>query len=192
MEEKVKIKFKKLNENAEVPKIAYEDSGCFDFKCVGGYYDPENKTIVYRLGISTEFPIDKILNLFPRSSIANLDLILTNCVGQIDANYRGEILTKFKFTESIEFADLILFDFINGIAYVYGQEITIVKKKYLFGLLTLDTLEHTTKKLQLKIYKIGDAVCQGRLSDVISAEFEECEELTETTRGTGGYGSSNK
>jgi dUTP pyrophosphatase len=34
--------------------------------------------------------------LFPRSSIANKDITLSNSVGVIDAGYRGELMAKFK------------------------------------------------------------------------------------------------
>jgi dUTP pyrophosphatase len=33
--------------------------------------------------------------LFPRSSIFRKELLLTNCVGVVDADYRGEVFFKF-------------------------------------------------------------------------------------------------
>lgn len=41
-------------------------------------------------------------------------------------------------------------------------------------------------------YKAGDRVGQGFLQEVIPVEFEEVETLSETKRGTGGYGSTGK
>ena len=34
--------------------------------------------------------------IFPRSSNAKYDLLLTNCVGVIDSTYRGEVMFKFR------------------------------------------------------------------------------------------------
>jgi dUTP pyrophosphatase len=33
--------------------------------------------------------------LFPRSSVRNMDLVMSNCVGVIDAGYLGEIMATF-------------------------------------------------------------------------------------------------
>ena len=42
----------------------------------------------------------------------------------------------------------------------------------------------------LPIYKVGDRVCQLALSIAPKIEFELVEELTDTERGAGGYGST--
>ena len=39
-------------------------------------------------------------------------------------------------------------------------------------------------------FKVGDRIGQIYLEEVIPIEFEEVEELSETIRGTGGFGSS--
>ena len=41
-------------------------------------------------------------------------------------------------------------------------------------------------------YKVGDRIGQIYLEEVIPIEFEEVEELSQTERGTGGFGSTNK
>ena len=41
-------------------------------------------------------------------------------------------------------------------------------------------------------YKIGDRVCQIKLGDAEIMDFEEVDELSETERGTGGFGSTGK
>lgn len=41
-------------------------------------------------------------------------------------------------------------------------------------------------------YKVGDRVCQGKIERVLIAEFVEVEELSDTSRGEGGFGSTNK
>lgn len=41
-------------------------------------------------------------------------------------------------------------------------------------------------------YEVGDRICQIKIGITGSMEFEEVNELSETERGTGGYGSTNK
>ena len=40
--------------------------------------------------------------VFPRSSVRNQDLILSNCVGVIDSGYRGELQATFKKTNGLD------------------------------------------------------------------------------------------
>ena len=40
-------------------------------------------------------------------------------------------------------------------------------------------------------YKVGDRIGQVYLEEVIPIEFEEVKKLSETKRGTGGFGSTN-
>lgn len=49
-----------------------------------------------------------------------------------------------------------------------------------------------TKEGNREIYNVGDRVAQAVLVPVSLCEFEEADELTETTRGEGGHGSSGK
>ena len=41
-------------------------------------------------------------------------------------------------------------------------------------------------------YKVGDRIAQCYLEEVIPMEFEEVDELSNTDRGSGGFGSTNK
>lgn len=50
--------------------------------------------------------IDYDILAFPRSSISKYNLILANCVGLIDADYRGEVLLRFKYMWQPEDIDL--------------------------------------------------------------------------------------
>jgi len=56
-----------------------------------------NKSFIeYRTGLSFEIPKNYVLLIFPRSSVSNKDLILSNCVGVLDSSYRGELIIRFK------------------------------------------------------------------------------------------------
>ena len=41
--------------------------------------------------------IDHDVLAFPRSSVSKYNLILANCIGLVDADYRGEVLLRFKY-----------------------------------------------------------------------------------------------
>jgi dUTP pyrophosphatase len=49
-----------------------------------------------------EIPSGYVGLVFPRSSVRNQDLILSNCVGVIDSGYRGEIQATFKKTMGMD------------------------------------------------------------------------------------------
>lgn len=57
-------------------------------------YDGEN--VVYKSGIAMSIPQGHVGLLFPRSSNAKMQLLLTNSVGVIDSGYRGDIMAKFR------------------------------------------------------------------------------------------------
>ena len=41
--------------------------------------------------------LDYDILAFPRSSVSKYNLVLANCIGLIDADYRGEVLIRFKY-----------------------------------------------------------------------------------------------
>lgn len=54
--------------------------------------------LVYHTDIAVEIPTGYVGLLMPKSSIAERSLILTNGIGCIDSDYRGELKAKFKIT----------------------------------------------------------------------------------------------
>jgi dUTP pyrophosphatase len=90
----MKVNFKKLHENAELPFYAKEGDAGMDMKCVD--FDLGKDIITYKTGIAVEIPDGYVGLIFPRSSIRKTGLILTNSVGVIDSGYRGEIMASFK------------------------------------------------------------------------------------------------
>jgi dUTP pyrophosphatase len=53
--------------------------------------------IEYGTGLQLEIPYGYVGLIYPRSSISNTGLILSNGVGVIDSGYRGEIKVRFKY-----------------------------------------------------------------------------------------------
>lgn len=144
----MKVKIKKLVDNAVIPAYATEGSAGMDITATSVSFDKDNN-VVYGCGLAFEIPKGYVGLLFPRSSNAKKDLLLSNSVGCLDSDFRGEVLFKFKRTKKGWF-----------------------KKE--------------------KIYEVGDRIGQIIIIKHPTIEFVESEKLSETERGTGGYGHTGK
>lgn len=95
----LKIKLKKLHEDAKMPFKATENSGCFDLFCLKSeHYINENATeyVVYHTGIALELSKGYDAIIIPRSSVRKTGMMMANSIGYIDNDYRGEIQVTFK------------------------------------------------------------------------------------------------
>lgn len=111
-------------------------------------------------GIGVEL-IDYDILAFPRSSVSKYNLVLANCIGLIDADYRGEVMLRFK--------------------YIWQPEdLTINTNNSLEGVVNNE-----------RIYKKGDKICQLKVTKVENVEFVLVNELDSTNRGEGGFGSTD-
>jgi dUTP pyrophosphatase len=138
---KVKIKFKKLNERAEIPFYAKDGDAGMDL--IATTLVRTGKFSEYGTDLAVEIPRGYVGLLFPRSSISNTDHFLRNSVGVIDSGYRGEI-----------------------------------------------KLRMSIPALGEKEYIMGDKVGQLIIMKLPWVEIEEVEELSDTDRGEGGFGST--
>ena len=105
--------------------------------------------------------IDYDILAFPRSSVSKYNLVLANCIGLIDADYRGEVLLRFK--------------------YIWQPEDYKIR--------TDNLLEGNVNSI--KLYNKGNKVCQLKVTKVENVEFVLVYELDSTTRGDGGFGSTD-
>lgn len=140
----MKVKIKRLDKSAVIPKYAKEGDAGLDLTATA-YKINEKGQYVYTSDLALEIPDGYVGLLFPRSSICKKDLEMTNSVGVIDSNYRGPIKSVFN-----------------------------------------PTCEDP------EIYELGERFAQLIIIPYPKIEFEEVEELSETNRGTGGYGSTGK
>jgi dUTP pyrophosphatase len=101
------------------------------------------------------------LDLRPRSSVSKYNLILANCIGLLDNDYRGMVLARFSYTWQPE--DL-----------TWGLQ---NEKNCIFGTPNMT-----------KIYKKGDDLAQLVGAMTIDLEFEFKDDLNKTQRGEGGFG----
>ncbi|HLS11781.1 MAG TPA: hypothetical protein VK050_06430 [Flavobacteriaceae bacterium] len=120
----MKVKIKKLHEQAKMPFKKHSADAGFDLYATSRVNEGGN--IVYGTGLAFEIPEGFVGLVFPRSSIANKTIALSNAVGVIDASYRGEVTFKFKPTLTIasnkNFAGIEVGCIING-SYNIGERI---------------------------------------------------------------------
>lgn len=141
------IKFKKLNEKAVVPTYSKKGDAGLDLTAISYKHDYLEGSFIYGTGLSFEIPQGYVGLIFPRSSIAKKDFILSNHVGVIDSSYRGEVFFKFK-------------------AY--------------------------DKKNVGPMYVTGDRIGQLLIIPYPQIELIEVNELSNTERGSGGFGSTGE
>ncbi len=98
--------------------------------------------------------------LHPRSSISKYNLMLKNGIGLADADFRGGLILRFAYLWQPEDLELVF----------GGPPLGEVNKN--------------------KIYQKGDKIAQLVFEPTTQVEFEVVDELTETNRGSGGFGSS--
>lgn len=92
----MKVKIKKLTDNALIPQYAKPGDAGMDLTATSYCYDATNDNHVYGTGLAVEIPEGFVGLVFPRSSNRKTFHYLTNHVGVIDSGYRGEIILTFK------------------------------------------------------------------------------------------------
>jgi dUTP pyrophosphatase len=107
--------------------------------------------------------------IHPRSSISKYNLILANSVGLVDNDYRGMVICRFKYIWQPE-------DFIWGS--INDKEANI--SRIVSGYINPE-----------KIYKKGDKIAQLVFEPTVQVEFELVDDLNNTERGEGGFGSTD-
>jgi dUTP pyrophosphatase len=163
------IGYKKLVPEAQAPYQKYITDAGYDLTAVS--INETEDYIEYGTGIALEIPTGMVGLVFPRSSVTGNDLMLKNCVGVIDSQYRGEIRCRFARIPSTEFKDLLLW--------------------------TEDVMKEIRGRIEIvwskeKQYKIGDRVCQIIFLTLPELKLIEKQELSTTDRGEGGFGHTGK
>lgn len=89
------MKIKKLHQDAVVPKYATAGAAAFDLCALEAGHTMLGKTVTTRTGLAFEVPEDHVMLVFSRSGHGfKNDVRLSNCVGVIDSDYRGEVQVK--------------------------------------------------------------------------------------------------
>ena len=138
------VKFKKVYEDAVLPYYGTEESAGLDCTVYSSEYLKNSNIVKYYLGFAVEIPKGYVGLIFPRSSVYKCNITMSNCVGVIDSDYRGEVTAMFY------------------------------------------------TNLLSNPYKEGERCCQLIIIPYPKIEVIEATELSETKRGTGGYGSTGR
>jgi dUTP pyrophosphatase len=88
------IKYSLHHELAVAPSYANSTDGAMDLTAVSA--EATDRYIEYDTGVKLAIPAGYVGLVFPRSSISNIALILSNSVGVIDHNYSGTIKFRFR------------------------------------------------------------------------------------------------
>ena len=148
----MQIKFQKFCPEAKAPVRATDGSAGYDLFAVQVDYLPLCLLLCHS-GIAVEIPRGYVGLLFPRSSIVKIEQRMSNAVGVIDSDYRGEITGVF------------------DIRSTYSE----------------DGFPRTPT-----VYRPGERFAQLVIVPIPDVEYIEVEELSETERGAGGYGSTGR
>lgn len=137
------INVKKLHPDATLPTYGTAGAACFDLS-VASINDVGINKSVYGTGLSFEIPKDHVMLVFSRSGHGFKDDIrLSNCVGVIDSDYRGEVKVKLRGDSA--------------------------------------TWPH---------FNQGDRIAQAMILPIQQVSFALVDELSDTDRGVGGFGST--
>lgn len=143
------MRIKKLHEKAVVPHYATEGSAGLDLTVISDedtIIIPYQSTMLCRTGLSFEIPKGYVGLIYIRSSVGSkLDLVLSNQVGVIDSDYRGEVMLPLR---------------------NLGRSARVIEN--------------------------GTRVAQMVITPINQVDIEVTEELSETKRGDGGFGSTGK
>jgi dUTP pyrophosphatase len=144
---KLTVKIKKLHPDAIVPEYASIGAGCFDLHSIeNGIVRSDWGSLIIKTGLVFEVPDGYVMLIYSRSGHAmTYNARLSNCVGVIDSDYRGEVMIR------------------------------------------LIQDEDTSKPLCIKK---GGRIAQAMIIPIPKVSFEVVQELSDTERGSGGFGST--
>lgn len=172
MSRKPKIKIKKLNEEAEIPSLAHDSDSGYDLK-ITGIHSISGDVIKFKTGISVQPPKNYYFELYPRSSMSKYPLSLANSVGVIDNGYTGEIIIPVRVMHQFMGKNNERASYPEGIVSFKGLKPNTLKT------LADMIIDQTPKLFQLILRK------------KIDFDFEIIDDLQETQRSSGGFGSTD-
>lgn len=142
----------KLDKGAKVPTYGTKGAACFDIYATEVVMKADN-VYEYSTGLYFEIPEGHVLMVYSRSGQGfKYQTRLSNCVGVIDSDYRGELKVQ-------TISDIL-----------YGED---------------DGSRYDP-------FDLSKAIAQGMVIPVEQVQFELTNSLSETERGSGGFGSTNK
>lgn len=159
----MKVKIKKLHKDAVVPFKAYDKDFCYDVVAVT---EEEVAPNVWKYGLGFALQIERHLEVL-EYGYSSLNLFKSPINLSID----------FRPRSSIYKTGMILSNCEGTIDELYTGQIFAV-------------FYHVMKEMPR--YKVGDRIGQIKIGMTFPITFKEVDELSETERGEGGYGSTGK
>ncbi|MGK5512271.1 dUTP diphosphatase [Brevibacillus formosus] len=166
---KLNVRIKKLHDDAVIPQYARAMDAGFDLVAVDDVLIKPGETKKVPTGLAFALPEGFELQIRDRSGVASkTKLRVSNAPGTVDAGYRGEVsvimdnISQLK--QGIVAGEFVFIDGRDALGKEHDRGSYIIQK--------------------------GDKVAQGVIAIVPIAQFEVVDELDETERGTGGFGSS--
>lgn len=163
----MQIKFKKLSNKAKIPNRAHELDAGFDLTAISK--SVTDKYVEFGTGLAIAIPAGHFGLVVANSRVSKYDCILANCAAIIDSGYTGEIKLRYKHT-------------------IQPQTGILAHKTKYFDL--VKDVEPVPVPFHPKEFNVGDVVGQLIIIPIPEIEFVEVEELDETDRGEGGFGST--
>ena len=182
----IEVKIKKGD--YKLPSYAHEGDAGLDVYATSVEYLKDIDSYVYHTGLYMESDAGVACYLLPRSSNRKTDAYMPNSPGLGDvAIYRGELCFTFKNRTDIDVTAAIA-----AIAKIGNMPWW----KRLFANFTKEwetaINELTNNPLAWAPYEVGDKIGQLVFFKYPTVKFKIVDELTETERGEGGFGSTGK
>lgn len=164
MSEVTTVKFKRLHPDAMLPVKATAGAAAFDLVAVENTLIRPGETTKVRLGFAVELPPNYVMLIVPRSGVSlRTKLRQPNSVGVIDSDYRGEVAMMF-----------------DNIAHNPFEEtepyVALTDGEY--------------RRSGTYLVRKGDRIAQAMIQRLPDAEFVDVDDLSDTARGDGGFGST--
>lgn len=158
------ILVKKLDENAKLPTRGSIDAAGYDLYALESVEVPVSGSTFVRTGLAIEIPEGYFGAIYARSGLACKNGIRpANCVGIIDSDFRGEVLVC-----------------------LHNDSFNIK--------LGRDEKENKFTIVEMKndpfVINAGDRIAQLVVQRYATLNFVEVDELNDSSRGEGGFGST--
>ncbi len=160
------IRVKRVNPDAPLPTKAHPTDAAYDLCAMEDVTLRPQEFRMVGCGLAFAIPQGWCGAVYPRSGLGCKGLVLKNGTGIIDSHYRGEVMLPLYNNNPT-------------------HEWVTLERSDISELVRLD-INHDD---EIHIHK-GDRVAQMRIELVPESTMQEVEELDETDRNQGGFGSS--
>lgn len=166
-DEDMRIRIKKVRDDIPTPGYAYKGDAGYDLICAEDTIIEPGQTVKIPTGLAFEIAEGYQMEIRPRSGVTSKTKLRVQ-LGTIDSNFRGEVS-------------------------VIVDNIAPKAKGIRSYMLDINGGEHELFEYVNEgtyIIRKGNRIAQGVITPVVQAQFKVVDELGETDRGEGGFGSS--